>query len=213
MGLFSYFSQEFAGDILTKATRLTFVCHGATSATHAGAFPLDEALAPGETQRAAGFAGQLRHAHHFLTSPALRARQTAEALGLEATVDAAMADMDYGRWAGRPLSDIHASDPDNAGNWMADPDSAPHGGESFNDLLQRVSDWMEAHLDDGGHTIVVSHALVVRAAILYTLQAPVSAFWRIDVEPLSFTELRSDGRRWMLRVCANLPSPIEGNTT
>jgi len=31
------------------------------------------------------------------------------------------------------------------------------------------------------------------------LGAGAPAFWRIDVEPLSLTELSSDGRRWNLR--------------
>jgi broad specificity phosphatase PhoE len=191
---------------LAKATRLTLVCHGATSATRTGAFPLDEPLESGEVLRVKGIAANLRHAHRLVTSPALRARQTADALQLEAAVDTAIADMDYGQWAGRLLADIHAATPDDVERWMSDADSAPHGGESFNDLLRRVARWLTTHMDDGGHTIAVTHALVIRAAIVHVLQAPVSAFWRIDVEPLSCTEMSSDGRRWILRTCAN-PSP------
>ncbi|MBA8880430.1 histidine phosphatase family protein [Phyllobacterium myrsinacearum] len=198
---------------MAKATRLTLVCHGATSATRTGAFPLDEPVEPSEVQRAKDIAGYLRHAHRFVTSPAQRAQQTAQALGLEAAIEAVISDMDYGRWAGRLLADIHATAPGDVENWMSNPASAPHGGESFNDLLHRVSGWLTTHMDDGGHTIVVTHALVIRAAIIHTLQAPVSAFWRIDVEPLSFTELNSDGQRWMMRACANSPPSSAGSAT
>ena len=45
----------------------------------------------------------------------------------------------------------------------------------------------------------MTHAAVIRAAVLIVLDAPASAFWRIDVEPLSLTDLRFDGRRWALR--------------
>ncbi|WP_371823856.1 histidine phosphatase family protein [Phyllobacterium sp. 628] len=85
------------------------------------------------------------------------------------------------------------------------PISAPHGGESLTTFLARIADWMSAHGDDGGHTIIVTHASVVRAAIVHALQAPAAAFWRVDIEPLSVTHMGSDGRRWMLRACANSP--------
>jgi broad specificity phosphatase PhoE len=65
--------------------------------------------------------------------------------------------------------------------------------------LVRVSGWLHTHIDDGGHAIVVTHALVIRAAMIDVLEAPRSAIWRIDVEPLGLVNLNSDGRRWMLR--------------
>ena len=45
-----------------------------------------------------------------------------------------------------------------------------------------------------GHVVAVSHPFVIRAAMLYVLQFPVSMFYRIDVEPLSAIELRFKGR-------------------
>ncbi|RZS89146.1 broad specificity phosphatase PhoE [Phyllobacterium myrsinacearum] len=195
---------------MAKATRLTLVCHGATPAVRTGAFPADEALEPGETQRAQAIAGHLRHAHRVLTSPALRARQTADALGLESVVDAALAEIDYGQWAGQAFTAVHDAQPDDVADWMHNPVSAPHGGESIHDFLVRIADWMRSHLNDGGHTIVVTHASVVRAAVLSALQAPDSAFWRIDVEPLSCIEMSSDGVRWMLRAAACLPPRAAG---
>jgi broad specificity phosphatase PhoE len=48
---------------------------------------------------------------------------------------------------------------------------------------------MNVHINDGGHAIVVTHASVIRAAIVNVFQAPSSAFWRLDLEPLSFTSL------------------------
>ncbi|MDA4635660.1 histidine phosphatase family protein, partial [Escherichia coli] len=172
--------------------------------------PADEALEPGEAQNLQAIAGHLRRAHRVLTSPALRARQTADALGLESVVDAALADIDYGKWAGRTLAAVHQAHPDDVTDWMNNPASAPHGGESIHDFLVRIADWMSAHMHDGGHTIVVTHASVIRAAVLSVLQAPDSAFWRIDVEPRSCTEMSSDGRRWMLRAAACVPPSPTG---
>ncbi len=151
-------------------------------------------------------AAALRHAvrrpDRVFSSLARRTRQTAAALQLEVEEDAALRDLDHGRWAGRALSDIQAENPDGLLLWLTDVDAAPHGGEAVSAMLLRVAAWMEAHAGDRGHTIVVTHAAVVRAAILHVLGAPARAFWLIDVEPLSFTDLRHDGRRWALRAGA-----------
>jgi hypothetical protein len=40
---------------------------------------------------------------------------------------------------------------------------------------------------------------VIRAAIVHVIQAQLPSFWRIDVLPLSMTDLRTNGRRWVLR--------------
>jgi hypothetical protein len=34
-------------------------------------------------------------------------------------------------------------------------------------------------------------------------QAPFSAFWRVDVEPLSALDMRSSGQRWSIRSLNN----------
>ncbi len=59
---------------------------------------------------------------------------------------------------------------------------------------------MDGLMAGHGHTIAVTHASVIRAAIVHVLGAPLSACRRIDIEPLGVTEFSSDGRRWMLRV-------------
>jgi broad specificity phosphatase PhoE len=67
-------------------TRLTLTCDGATAATRVAAFPLDEPLEDRALSRAAVLGQALRRADRALTSPALRARQTAAALSLDAAV-------------------------------------------------------------------------------------------------------------------------------
>src|SRR4051812_43670956 len=101
--------------------RLTLICHGATAATRASAFPLDEPLEDGGADQAKTIGPALRRWDRALTSPALRARQTAEALVLDADVDAALRDCDYGRWCGRKLADIQAAHPAEVAAWLSDP--------------------------------------------------------------------------------------------
>lgn len=85
--------------------------------------------------------------------------------------------------------------------WLTDPDAAPHGGESLTVLLARVGAWLDAdHAgDDAAHVVAVTHAAVVRAALVVTLGAPASAFWRIDIAPLTVTVLRGRPGRWTVR--------------
>lgn len=179
--------------------RLTLICHGATAATRRSTFPANEPL---ERPPAVGdrrLRGLLRRVDRACTSPALRARQTAMALGLEAEQEPAVRDMDYGRWAGRTLMEVQADEPGDLRATLEDPHAAPHGGESQAELLMRISDWLAGLSAGSGHVAVVTHAAVVRAALLTALDAPLHAFWRVDVPPLSLTDLRHDGRRWAVR--------------
>jgi broad specificity phosphatase PhoE len=182
--------------------RLTLICHGATAATRAAAFPGDEALEDGAVEQARTLGLSLRGRDRAVTSPALAARQTAAALSLDASVHPELRDCDYGRWCGRKLAEVQATHPGELAAWLSDPGAAPHGGESLLALMLRVSGWMADRLHEDGHTIAVTHAAVMRAAVIDTLGAPSQSFWRIDVEPLSLVDLRSDKRRWVLRAAA-----------
>lgn len=186
--------------------RLTFICHGTTAATRRAAFPADEPLEEQARIDAATLRDRLRRPDRALTSPTLRARQTAEALSLDAREEPALRDLDCGRWAGRALVEIGAAEPGGVQAWLSDPSAAPHGGEALCDLHLRVAAWMHDYGGAAGHTVIVTHAAVIRAAILHVLDAPLSSFWRVDVGPLSLTDVRHDGRRWVLRA-ANRTSP------
>jgi broad specificity phosphatase PhoE len=184
--------------------RLTLIAHGATTATRAAAFPQDEPVEARALSSAALLGRRLRRTDRTWTSPALRARQTAAALSLDAAVNPSLRDCDYGRWTGRTLTDVQAEEPASVAAWLSDAEAAPHGGESLADLCRRVSAWMNECIREEGNTIAVTHAAVIRAAILHVLHAPAPSFWRIDIEPLSVTELRSDGTRWTLLVSEKL---------
>jgi len=179
-------------------TRLTWICHGATAASRKGQFPLDEPLESKAVEEAGSMAA-LPRADRIVTSPALRAHQTAEALRLEAGIDPALRDCDYGRWAGKAIVAIEAEEPENLVVWMTDPEAAPHGGESLFDLRARIAGWMDGQSALGGHVIAVSHVAIIRAAMTHVLQTPLSSFWLSDVEPLAIVRMTSNGRRWSLR--------------
>jgi broad specificity phosphatase PhoE len=189
--------------------RLTMICSGATAATRHAAFPLDEPLEPQAVLLAQALGDQLRRADRVWSSPALRSRQTAQALGLQAVERLDLADQDMGSWSGKTLAAISQQQSENISTWLSDPAAAPHGGESIAGLSARIAALMDTLLGERGHTIAVTHPAVIRTAVLHVLGAPLESFWRIDCEPLSVTEFRSDGLRWALRASGVMPTRAE----
>jgi broad specificity phosphatase PhoE len=177
--------------------RLLLVRHAPTSATRAAGFPLDEPLDARGRADAAALAGALPARCEALSSPALRCLQTAEAAGVASPrVVAALAECDFGAWGGRTLEDVHAQAPDAVAAWMTDPAARPHGGESLATLAARVGAWLDGEAATDGWAVAFTHGGVVKAAVAHALGAPLEAFWRIDVAPLTITELHAHDRRW-----------------
>jgi broad specificity phosphatase PhoE len=185
--------------------RLLLVCHAGTAAMRGAAFPADEPIDAAGAAKAAALARRLPRADRAWTSPALRARQTASALGLDAVVEPALRDQDYGRWRGRPMADIEAEEPLALAAWLADPATAPHGGEDFSSLGARVGAWLDHRRDGTGRLVAVTHAAVIRAAIIHAIEASARSFGHIDVAPLSLTELGCTAGRWRLRALDRRP--------
>ncbi len=89
--------------------------------------------------------------HEVWTSPLRRCADVGRWLkrwGWRHHVDAALAEIDFGAWDGRPWADIPKAEID---AWVADFASfAPAGGEPLTALLERASSW-------SGGPLVVSH--------------------------------------------------------
>lgn len=104
----------------------------------------------------------------YVTSPLGRTRETmaivrtALALPVEGVrVDERLREMNYGHWEGQLAADLPTTDPDGvadrARNWWH---WRPIGGESYEDLTERVSAWLATIERD---TVVSSHGGVSRA--------------------------------------------------
>jgi broad specificity phosphatase PhoE len=178
--------------------RLDLLAHGASAATRAARFPDDEGLEPSAVGALEKVKGRLRPYAQVLTAPARAARETAQALGFKAEVETALTDCDYGRWRGLASKDVAEREPDAFAAWLGDPAAAPHGGESIAALIERVSAWLTQSLTRDSATLAVTHASVVRAAIVNALGAGASAFYRIDVAQLSLARLSGHAGRWNL---------------
>lgn len=125
----------------------------------------------------------------LVTSPLLRAAQTAAEIGRRCGVDVKTDDrlleLDYGDWDGRRLADI---DPHDWVAWRDDPTRTLPGGESVPAVRERIASFCREHLD--GRTVVaVSHVTPIKAAVVWALGADDTIGWRTHLDVASLTRI------------------------
>ena len=137
-----------------------------------------------------------------VTSTLRRARQTAAAIGSALRLDVGqlegLVEQDFGSWEGKTLDEVRALWPDELDAWLAYPDAAPRGGESFADVERRVrrarNDLISAHL--GGIVVVVTHVTPIKTLLRLALEAPPETMYRIHLDPasISIADYYADGQ-------------------
>jgi broad specificity phosphatase PhoE len=190
------------------STRVTLLAHAPTAATRTAAFPVDEPLDARGRAWAAAARGLLPRAGDMRCAPDRPSQETCTVLDLSPAVDGGLRGWDLGGWSGRTLEEVADERPDDVSAWLTDPTAAPHGGEPLAALLTRVEEWLT--LVQPGHTLAVCAPAVARAAVVRVLRAPAEAFWRIDVAPLTVTDLRGGPRRWTVRATGARLTPGGG---
>ncbi|MEU6994604.1 histidine phosphatase family protein [Streptomyces sp. NPDC046465] len=184
-------------------TRVLLVSPAMTAAARRGVFGDDEPLDPPGAAQTRRAAGSLPTGCRVLLSPGVRCAQTADALGLGTGLEVpSLAGLDPGRWRGRPLAEVSATEAQAVARWLTEPETAAPGGQSVADVCTRVGRWLDAPRTDtpSGRVVAVVEPEVVRAAAVHATGAPLSAFWRFDVLPLSTTELSGRSGRWNIRL-------------
>jgi len=195
-------------------TSLTLVAHALTPALRGLVLGGDAAPDPAGVEAAR----ELKIvADEVYAGPETAASATASALGLAPVVVPALRDREYGDWTGRELEELLEASPGAVATWLERPHTAPPGGETENDVITRVADWLgdltrsgdsaafgEA-VDNGGRgqadrrtVAAVVHPAVVRAAVLYVLDAPAESLRHVDVRPLSVVRLSAHAGSWSL---------------
>lgn len=179
-------------------TRLILISHAATPAMREGKFPSDDPLdARGVAAAVAWRERTTIEAEALaLSSPAACALDTARAMGLAVCTASELRDADYGEWRGLRLAGMTGEAHLQVEAWTRDPHATPPGGESFEQVRARVGRWLDT-LDATRDVVAITHACVIRAAVLHALDAPSSSFNRVEIAPLSVVELRRSGRGWV----------------
>jgi broad specificity phosphatase PhoE len=168
--------------------------HGRTQANARGLLqghldlPLDEV---GE-QQAAAIGRRLGKVDAVITSPLLRARQTAAHVDGPLTVDERWIELDYGALDGVPLTDVPR---ETWAKWRADVTFAPGGGESILALMGRVTPALEelADMAAAGTVVVVTHVSPIKAALAWALGAPAETSWRSHLDQAALTRISFGG--------------------
>jgi probable phosphoglycerate mutase len=138
-------------------------------------------------------------------SPRERAQETAAPLaarhGLAVETASALDEIDFGAWTGRPFAEL-VEDPVWESFNRFRSGTRPPGGETMLEAQARILGFCEEirRRRPDGHVALVSHADVLRGAILHWLGAPLDLFLRIEVEPASLTivELAEWGPRLLV---------------
>lgn len=196
-------------------TRLALLRHAATEWNTTGRLqgradvPLGEAGAAAAAQwrLPADLAG-----FHWVTSPLVRCRRTAELLRAThpgapaAAVEARLIEMSFGEWEGRTLADLRQAHGQDMAAWEARGlDFSAPGGESPRQVQQRLAPWLAELGAAGGDTLAICHKGVIRA--VYAL----ASGWSMTTKPplklrpdrVHLFHLAADGRPTIERL--NLP--------
>ena len=128
------------------------------------------------------------------TSPLERARETAapmsEQHGVAAEMHEAINEIDMGDWVGRDFAALQ-NDPDWASWNNARGVARPRGGESMLEVQARVVGHLQRARDayPDQAVVLVSHADVIKAALLYCLGMPIDGYRLFDISPASISRL------------------------
>ena len=170
----------------------------------------------------AGAAGQ-RLVHAGLaavtSSPLVRARETAEivarACGVEASVDEAFVDMDFGDWQGLRLTEVEKRYPELYQAWRATPAGARiPGAESLTAVRKRAVAAVTALAGRFPEDVlcVVTHRVVSKLVMAWALGLDEGAFWRIRQDTACVNAFEYEGREGAqppLACCRLVPGPTK----
>lgn len=165
---------------------LILVRHGQTQANADGRLlgRADPPLTELGRRQACAIADIVARDARVVSSPLVRARDTAAALGLPVEVDDRWIEVDYGEFEGERPGDVPS---DVWRRWREDPDFVPGGGESLEDVARRVRAACESLSTEAveREVVVVSHVSPIKAAVAWALGVGPSVAWRTYLDVAS----------------------------
>jgi alpha-ribazole phosphatase len=121
-------------------------------------------------------------------SPARRTLETARALGLDPSEEAAFAEQDFGAWTGRHHDDLALEFGEAYQDfWKSPASNKPPGGESFADQIGRTASGLASL--PAGDVVLVVHSGTIRAALALALDLAPGSGLRFVINPLSLTRI------------------------
>jgi len=186
-------------------TRLLLLRHGQTALSVQRRYsgrgnPELTEVGRGQAADAARYLAQKGGISAVISSPLERAHATAtaaaDALGLSVTVDENLTETDFGEWEGLTFPEAAKSHPDVHGRWLRDTSLAAPGGESFDEVGQRVKRARDRIVAEhpGATVLVVSHVTPIKTLLRLALDAGPTILHRVhlDLASLSIAEFYPD---------------------
>jgi probable phosphoglycerate mutase len=138
------------------------------------------------------------------TSPRERAVSTAEpislASGLSLEIAHAADEVDFGMWSGKSFTELE--DDADWRRWNTDrANASTPAGERMRDIAARIAGHIDMLTDQyaDGRIAIVTHAEVIRAAVLHYLDMPLGDYDRLQIDPASITTLATGA--WGPKLC------------
>ena len=149
-----------------------------------------------------------------ITSPVLRARQTAEMIakhcgGIDVEEAAGLAELDYGEWVNRDIDELIAENPVEWKKYRTRPHEMSFpGGESMEDASKRIGAFADGIGEryEVGRVVLVSHADVIKIALVHLMGFELRHMARLSIDNCAVCMLRmteSSGPRLVLLSCTD----------
>jgi alpha-ribazole phosphatase len=184
----------------TSTMKLLLVRHGLTDWNIAQRFqghtdvPLNEA----GRRQAEALANRLAGASidAIYASDLKRAGETARIIAARhscaVTTDPRLRELGFGRWEGATYDEIQQRDPAALTRWETNvQDVSPPGGETLNQLAQRVrsilADLRRMHAEET--TLLVAHGGSLQVLLCLALGLPIGMYWQFHIASASLSEV------------------------
>lgn len=175
---------------------LILVRHGRTALNAAGRLQgrIDEPLDDVGRKQAAAVAAHVGPVDVLISSPLLRATETAEAFRVPYETDERWLELSYGVYEGVAITDRPSEEAWD--HWREHVDYVPEGGESLAELDVRVRAACEdlTELARDRTVAVVTHVSPIKSAVAWALDATIAISWRSHLSPASVCRIEIRGR-------------------
>ncbi|QES41341.1 bifunctional RNase H/acid phosphatase [Streptomyces venezuelae] len=178
----------------------TFVLlrHGETALTpekrfsgSGGSDPVLSAVGREQAERVAAALAARGTVQAIVSSPLKRCQETAHTvaarLGLDVHLEDGLRETDFGAWEGLTFGEARERHPEELNAWLASPDAAPPGGESFAEVTRRVSAARDrlTRAYAGRTVLLVTHVTPIKTLVRLALGAPPESLFRMELSAAS----------------------------
>jgi broad specificity phosphatase PhoE len=138
------------------------------------------------------------------SSPLKRALKTADIIAryhnLDVKISHGLIDFNYGQWQGLSLKEVKAKYKEFYLEWTSHPDQVIiSGGESLQDIRQRVTDLIsQVIIEYSGTVVLVAHRVVNKILICALLGLDNSHLWNIRQDTCGITTFVHENGRFIL---------------